>query len=219
MPWTSVTNCSSAATCSGTSRRSTCPRSWSMLWAPRLPGPSQAHPVWQPGSMKRPWRALISGQTSMGPTTSRCEPTWHPAHMYLAGSLRRYALSGCIAIGMLLEWGVMLWGRLMYMQCTFFSRTTAECLIASPRHAQPDRALTAAIVVVQLRMSMRYLRDVLQMRFPQLRARAAAAEAEARAREVALHWAASGLLFCNAEWFTAALMMRHNSNLISLWSL
>ena len=40
------------------------------------------------------------------------------------------------------------------------------------------------ILLVQLRVTMRYLRDVLQMRFPQLRARAAAAEAEVHARQV-----------------------------------
>ena len=45
---------------------------------------------------------------------------------------------------------------------------------------------TAMVLMLQLRVSMRYLRDVLQMRFPQIRARAAAAEAEARAREVGL---------------------------------
>ena len=38
--------------------------------------------------------------------------------------------------------------------------------------------------MLQLRVSMRYLKDVLQMQFPQMRARAAAAEAEARARQV-----------------------------------
>lgn len=38
--------------------------------------------------------------------------------------------------------------------------------------------------MLQLRVSMRYLKDVLQMQFPQIRARAAAAEAEARARQV-----------------------------------
>ena len=42
------------------------------------------------------------------------------------------------------------------------------------------------VPMLQLRVSVRYLRDVLQMRFPQLRARAAAAEAEAQAREVPL---------------------------------
>lgn len=40
------------------------------------------------------------------------------------------------------------------------------------------------VLLLQLRVTMRYLKDVLQMRFPQLRARVAAAEAEVRAREV-----------------------------------
>jgi len=53
-----------------------------------------------------------------------------------------------------------------------------------PVHAFPVQILTATSMLLQLRVSMRYLRDVLQMRFPQLRARSAAAEAEARAREV-----------------------------------
>lgn len=47
-----------------------------------------------------------------------------------------------------------------------------------------SKVLTATSMLLQLRVSMRYLRDVLQMRFPQLRARSAASEAEARAREV-----------------------------------
>ena len=38
--------------------------------------------------------------------------------------------------------------------------------------------------MLQLRVSMRYLKDVLQMQFPQIRAHAAAAEAEAQARQV-----------------------------------
>ncbi len=38
MRWTSVTSSSSAATSSGAWSRSTCPRSWSMLWGPRHPG-------------------------------------------------------------------------------------------------------------------------------------------------------------------------------------
>jgi hypothetical protein len=37
---------------------------------------------------------------------------------------------------------------------------------------------------LQIRLGVRYLKDVLKMRFPELRARAAAAEAEARRREV-----------------------------------
>ena len=44
--------------------------------------------------------------------------------------------------------------------------------------------MRSVTLLVQLRVTMRYLKDVLQMQFPQLRARAAAAEAEARAREV-----------------------------------
>ena len=40
---------------------------------------------------------------------------------------------------------------------------------------------------VQIRLGVRYLKDVLKMKFPELRARAAAAEAERRQREVRLH--------------------------------
>jgi len=40
-------------------------------------------------------------------------------------------------------------------------------------------------LLLQIRLGVRYLKDVLKMKFPELRARAAAAEAEARAREVA----------------------------------
>lgn len=37
---------------------------------------------------------------------------------------------------------------------------------------------------MQIRLGVRYLKGVLKMKFPELRARAAAAEAEARRREV-----------------------------------
>ena len=47
-----------------------------------------------------------------------------------------------------------------------------------------DRQGCAA--AVQIRLGVRYLKDVLKMQFPELRARAAAAEAEARRREVRL---------------------------------
>jgi hypothetical protein len=40
---------------------------------------------------------------------------------------------------------------------------------------------------VQIRLGVRYLKDVLKMKFPELRARAAAAEAEARRREARIH--------------------------------
>ncbi len=40
---------------------------------------------------------------------------------------------------------------------------------------------------VQIRLAVRYLKDVLKMKFPELRARAAAAEAERRQREVRHH--------------------------------
>ena len=36
----------------------------------------------------------------------------------------------------------------------------------------------------QIRLGVRYLKDVLKMQFPELRARAAAAEADARRRQV-----------------------------------
>lgn len=39
-------------------------------------------------------------------------------------------------------------------------------------------------VLLQIRLGVRYLKDVLKMKFPELRARAAAAEAETRRREV-----------------------------------
>lgn len=41
-------------------------------------------------------------------------------------------------------------------------------------------------LLLQIRLGVRYLKDVLKMKFPELRARAAAAEAEARAREASL---------------------------------
>ena len=82
MPWSCATSSSSAATCSGTSQRSTCPRSWSMLWAPRPPGPSQARPMWRHGCTRRPWRASTNGRTSMEPTTSRCELHRCPIYVF-----------------------------------------------------------------------------------------------------------------------------------------
>ena len=66
---------------------------------------------------------------------------------------------------------------------TILEKLIREFFSSSP---SDNWLITAMVLMLQLRVSMRYLRDVLQMRFPQLRARAAAAEAEARAREVRL---------------------------------
>ena len=69
---------------------------------------------------------------------------------------------------------------------TLGSLRAHSCINGKEESEECDRRprLTCSRGLLQIRLGMRYLRDVLKLRFPELRARAAAAAAAVAEREV-----------------------------------